>query len=133
MNLHRRRGSAQVEFALLLPVLMMFVYGIMEYGWMFFNRTVVQEAGRQGCRHGATLNVYDHDIETEVTDRMQDVLYSLGVDCGSVLCDIGVEVVGEVPTQRLRCTLGVDYAPLINAVPTAERLSAGYMYYLEVQ
>ena len=128
-----RRGSAQVEFALLLPVLMMFLYGIMEYGWMFFNRTVVQEAGRQGCRHGSTLNVYDHDIESEVGDRMQEVLSALGVNCDSTTCDIGVEVVGEIPTQRLRCTLAVDYTPLINAVPTASRLSAGYMYYLEVQ
>lgn len=129
----RRRGVAHVEFALLLPILMMFLYGIMEYGWMFFNRTVVQEAGRQGCRHGSTLNVYDHDIEAEVSDRMYDVLSALGVNCDTTTCEIDVEVIGEVPTQRLQCSLAVDYTPLINAVPTASRLSAGYLYYLEVQ
>ncbi len=56
MNRHtprsHRGGHSHIEFALVLPVLLMFIYGIMEYGWMFFQRTAVQEAARQGCRAG---------------------------------------------------------------------------------
>lgn len=41
----RSRGANHIGFALMLTVLMLFVYGIMEYGWMSFQRTAVQEAG----------------------------------------------------------------------------------------
>lgn len=129
----RRRGSAQVEFALLLPLVLMFFYGIMEYGWMFFHRTAVQEAGRQGCRHGATLNTADHDVEAEVIDVTESVLSGLGVDCDRHACEIVAEIEGEAPTSRLRCTVSMDHRPLTNALPVPETLAAGYLYYVEVQ
>jgi len=128
-----RRGSATLEFALLLPVLLMFFYGIFEYGWMFFHRTALQEAGRQGCRHGATLNTADHDIEAEVVDVTEGMLEALGIDCGRAECNVTVELEGESPTQRLRCSVVMNHQPITNALPVPETLAAGYLYYIEVQ
>lgn len=129
----RRRGANHIEFALLLPVLMLFIYGIMEYGWMFFQRTAVQEAGRQGCRHGSTLDPDDPQLSSEVTSRTEDALARLQVDCQGRDCDVDVTVVGEAPLARLRCQVSIRYSPLVNAVPTPERLAAGYLYCFEVQ
>lgn len=133
MSRGRRRGANHIEFALLLPVLLMFFYGIMEYGWMFFQRTAVQEAGRQGCRHGSTLDPDDPHLRAEVTARTEDALSRLQVDCQGRECDVDVTVVGEAPLARLRCEVSVRHTPLVNAVPTPERLAAGYLYYFEVQ
>jgi hypothetical protein len=129
----RRRGSASIEFALLVPFLLMFFYGIFEYGWMFFHRTAVQEAGRQGCRHGATLNAFDHDVEGEVIARTEAVLENLGIDCARNNCEVTVEVEGEVPEQRLRCAVTMDHRSITNALPIPDTLAAGYLYYIEVQ
>lgn len=131
--LPRRRGSATIEFALLVPIVLMFFYGIFEYGWVFFHRTAVQEAGRQGCRHGATLNTFDHDIGAEVTEVTEDMLESLGIDCGRASCDVRVAIEGESPTQRLRCTVTMNHQPITNTLPLPETLAAGYLYYIEVQ
>lgn len=49
----RQRGAAAVEFALVLPFLLMVVLGAIDWGWYFFVREVVTNAAREGARAGA--------------------------------------------------------------------------------
>ena len=128
----RRRGHSHVEFALILPVLLMFLYGIMEYGWMFFQRTAVQEAARQGCRAGATM-APDEDYDAVVEERALSALEGLSVDCQQINCNVSTEEEGELPELRLRCEVAVEYKPLLNVLPTPTTLGAGYLYYFEQQ
>jgi Flp pilus assembly pilin Flp len=44
------RGASAVEFALLLPVLMLILVGIMEFGYAFFIQASVANATRVGMR-----------------------------------------------------------------------------------
>jgi len=46
----RARGGAVVEFAVVLPLLMTILLGIIEYGWVFMVRQTMQNAAREGCR-----------------------------------------------------------------------------------
>jgi Flp pilus assembly protein TadG len=54
------RGAAAVEFALVLPVLLMIVLGTIDWGWYFFVSQVVTNAAREGARVGS-LTAYDPD------------------------------------------------------------------------
>jgi Flp pilus assembly protein TadG len=45
-----RRGLELVEFALLVPLLMLFVFGVMEYGWLFIKQHQTGRAARAGAR-----------------------------------------------------------------------------------
>lgn len=47
---HRRRGGAIVEFAVVLPLLLTILFGIIEYGYVFMVRQSLQHAAREGCR-----------------------------------------------------------------------------------
>ena len=49
-RLHRARGAAVVEFAVVLPLLLTILFGIMEYGWVFMVRQTLQTAAREGAR-----------------------------------------------------------------------------------
>ncbi len=51
------RGAAAVEFALLVVVLLTFIFGIIEGGWVFFNWLVVTNEAREGARWGAVRYV----------------------------------------------------------------------------
>jgi hypothetical protein len=128
-----RGGSAHLEFALILPVLLTIIFGIMEFGWLFFQRTAVQEAMRQGCRQGATLDPASDDIDAEVEALTLTALGGLGVRCDDGACVVRTTLEGSHPTQRLRCVADVAYRPLVRLVPVPAQLSAGYVYYLEVQ
>lgn len=46
------RGAAAVEFALLLPVFLLILFGIIEFGMIMYGREVVTNATREGARAG---------------------------------------------------------------------------------
>ena len=48
----RRRGLATIEFALVLPLLLMLTLGTMEYGWLFLQAHQITNAAQQGARIG---------------------------------------------------------------------------------
>ena len=47
-----QKGAAAVEFAIVLPMLVLLVFGTIEFGLMFFNKQVVTNASREGARAG---------------------------------------------------------------------------------
>ncbi|MGD9723026.1 MAG: TadE/TadG family type IV pilus assembly protein [Pirellulales bacterium] len=47
----RRRGGAIVEAALVLPLVLMFLFGIMEYGRYVMMRQILTNAAREGARY----------------------------------------------------------------------------------
>ena len=54
---HSRRnasGLATLEMALILPLLLLMVFGLIEYGWLFFKHQQVAAAARTACRYGIT-------------------------------------------------------------------------------
>jgi len=62
-ELKKKRGQAMVEFALVLPVFILLLMGIMEFGLIFHQYLVVTAASREGARAAA---VGGTDAEVEV-------------------------------------------------------------------
>lgn len=50
----QRRGITSVEFALIIPVLMVMIMGIVEMGTMFHSWLTLQKAAQSGARFAAT-------------------------------------------------------------------------------
>jgi Flp pilus assembly protein TadG len=48
-----QRGAAAVEFALVLPFLMLIVLGTIDWGYFFFVEQIVTNAAREGARVGS--------------------------------------------------------------------------------
>jgi len=66
----RERGVAAVEFALLLPVLALILFGIIEFGLLLYDQQVITNASREGARAGiveAATRPILADITTVVT------------------------------------------------------------------
>ncbi len=53
----RREGQSMVEFALILPLMVLFVAGIFDLGRAFFADITITNAAREGARYG----VLNHD------------------------------------------------------------------------
>lgn len=65
-----RRGATTVEFALCLPILLAFVFGIMEFSRITQLQQSVRLATFQGARAGIPLNASTSDVQTEVNAVM---------------------------------------------------------------
>jgi Flp pilus assembly protein TadG len=74
-------GSVAVEFALLLPVYIAFIFGIIEFGRMIWIRNTMEFAAEQAARYGAiTTGATTATIE----DKAKDPSYLIGVDPATV-------------------------------------------------
>ncbi len=48
-----KKGQGLVEFALVAPILLMMVFGIVDFGWMVFNFSQLTNAMREAVRYGS--------------------------------------------------------------------------------
>ena len=76
-NANRSRAAAIVEFAVVLPLLLTILFGIIEYGWVFMVRQTLQTAAREGCR----IAVLQTSTEpyTAVNNRVTQVMAPTGL------------------------------------------------------
>jgi Flp pilus assembly protein TadG len=68
----RDRGVALVEFAMVLPLLCLLIFGVIDFGFMVNRDTLINNAAREGAREG-TLNT-DH---SDIVDVVESSLSSL--------------------------------------------------------
>ncbi|MFT3789200.1 MAG: TadE/TadG family type IV pilus assembly protein [Tepidisphaeraceae bacterium] len=66
-----RRGSAVMEAALVLPVLITLTMGAMEFGYFFYVKHTLQGAAREGARAAITPSATSSDVTTAVTNSMR--------------------------------------------------------------
>lgn len=52
-----QKGASAVEFAIVLPLLLLIVFGIVEWGMYMFNRHIITNASRTGARRGIVQEV----------------------------------------------------------------------------
>jgi len=71
----RADGQALVEFALVLPILVLILMGIIEFGRIFFAYLVITEMAREGARYAAVGY-----IEEDVVLHLQDMAGILDSD-----------------------------------------------------
>ncbi len=72
---HLRWAAVAVELAVVMPFLLLMLFGIIEYGWIFTVRQGLVTAAREGARTAALPGA----TEQEVADRITDTLTPLGV------------------------------------------------------
>jgi Flp pilus assembly protein TadG len=79
----RRKGTTIVETAIVLPVFLLFVFAIFEFGHAFMVAQVIRAASREGARNGITEGA----TSAEVISRAEDVLSS-AIDLTSVTISV---------------------------------------------
>ena len=74
---NRQRGAAAVELAIILPFLVVLVFGMIEFGIMFYDKAVLTNASREGARAGIT-GLGDPEIKQIVLNYCNVNLVNLG-------------------------------------------------------
>jgi hypothetical protein len=81
---HRERGVIAVEFALVMPILILLVLGIIEFGLGYHAWDATQNAAREGARLGA-VSPNPGEIEARVrgtTSFLNQDELAVTVECG---------------------------------------------------
>ncbi|MDD2433344.1 MAG: TadE/TadG family type IV pilus assembly protein [Clostridia bacterium] len=68
------KGQALVEMALLLPLLLLLLFGIIEFGRVMSASFIVTHGAREGARYGA-VGATDSEIVTRIQTKAAVALY----------------------------------------------------------
>jgi Flp pilus assembly protein TadG len=84
-----RRGQSLVEFAVILPVFLLILAGIIDFGLGLYSQMTVINAAREGARLGAVIAGKDPAMETDINKRVQAM--SAGLDKSKLTVDISCQ------------------------------------------
>ncbi|HVR33225.1 MAG TPA: TadE/TadG family type IV pilus assembly protein [Acidimicrobiia bacterium] len=112
------RGAALIEFALLLPLLLMLLLGIVSVGIAYNHQISITHAARESARFAATLPVTNFEAEPVPIDAWLDAVATQAVEDATGSLD------ASVPGQRV-CVAYVHPSAVAPGVETRNRVEIG--------
>jgi Flp pilus assembly protein TadG len=121
-----QNGAALVEFAIVLPMLILVLFGTIEFGLILFNQNVITNASREGARAGIVVRSDRFmtgdpvNVSTKVNDWLSNNLVTFG---GTGVPQIYVEILDATTN---------NFAQFNTITPEANR-STGFQDPLKVR
>ena len=116
-----RRGSQAIEFALILPVFLMLVFGGIDFLWLMIEVAQVQQAVSSGCRGGAATGVNAYtDPYARAQELIEDTLFrTTRYNCSLGGCDVAVTEsdLSSPEVLWMRCDLEVSHSSITGFIP----------------
>jgi Flp pilus assembly protein TadG len=122
---HHPAGQSMVEFALLLPIIVLLLVGVFDLGRAFFSYIAITNAAREGARvvtfwpGKATIADVNTAINTEIKDSpMVQVgnIASRVIECGdpSAIVTTSTELQSCTSEHSIRVTLTYTFEPILS-------------------
>jgi len=111
----KERGVGLVEFALVLPLLLVLTLGVIDVSRGFWVKNLAYQAAREGARHLVVRSVAD---SASVRARVQQVVESAGVTLSSLT------ITGAGSGELMEVRVGVEFNWLYPGL--FDWLGAGY-------
>lgn len=135
---HGRRGAEAVEFALVMPVMVLILVGMIEMSWLFYTRASLDSSTSVGCRAGALVDPGINEsnlseVEDTASTSLITAMDQLGLRDCNTRCAAEVALTGAQPSRTLVCTVEYDFQPLIGLVLPRMVLVANQVVRMEWQ
>lgn len=101
---NRRKASTVAEVAVVMPLLLVFLFGIIEYGWVFFSIQTAQHAAREAARIGILQTSDMTDVADKVAEKMGNLPYTVEIENVPSQCLVKVKII--MPYEEVSLTDG---------------------------
>jgi len=104
------RGAALVELAIILPLLLLILMGIIEFGLLFYNQQVLTNSSREGARAAIARSTYNGVVldANAIEDIVEDYLGLGKTHTDRRLITFGSDPDPDVTTNGLGGLYGTD-------------------------
>lgn len=116
MRLQCRKGQSLVEFVLILPLLLIFLFGVIEFGLVFYNKAVITNASREGARaaivsvSSRTLASVRNQAETVALNYLRNNLVTFSNSTPAVIANPNPGAIAPFTiNDELTVTVTYDY------------------------
>ena len=114
-------GAALVEFAIVLPVLLVLIFGMIEFSVMLYDKAMITNASREGARTGIVYSyptpISAAEIAQTVDDYLQGHMISFG-DSSTPNVAVSGECAGTGDPLTVTVTYNYDFLILPNFIQT---------------
>jgi hypothetical protein len=141
-----KRGASAIEFAIWLPILLMFISAVVDWGMYMTTRVTVARAVMEGTRFGAavfepTTVPAGSQIVPRARARTTNLIQNMGVSCAPPGCNIQVTYCNAgdggpcsaPPFDGLVVEVTVPYVPFFDFVPTPDQINEKFLMAVENQ
>lgn len=116
----RERGASAVEFAIIMPVILLLVFGIIGYGVMLAFRQSLSQAASEGAR--AAVGAPASGVSAAAQSAIQSAMATYGKSCtDGVTCTISTPApcAGDSSHTCVQVTVSYPYRddPIVPNVP----------------
>ena len=110
----RRRGTAAVEAALMMPLVVLMTFALIKYGWLYVKVQQINNAARHGARVAARADSDDQLVKDEIA-LLMDKIWPSGPDVDPPPAEWPVTIVpgitdGMLTGTIITVTITIDYA-----------------------
>lgn len=127
-RLHKsEKGQSLVEFVLVLPILLMLVLGVLEFGWMLNAKVTVNAAVREGARVRAALGYSSSNNNTYDTAATNAILEALDTSNITLVVSPNYDIDSDSQgSNRVTVKISTQVSPLIGIFITGTQTVDGY-------
>ena len=86
--LKNQDGVSAVEFAIVLPLFVVLIFGIIEFGVIMYNKAIITNASREGARFAILFDSVVH-TDLHIENRVKEHLNFDPNDNSSILINLG--------------------------------------------
>ena len=115
-NKRNRRGQTMVEVAILLPLFMMLMLGIMDFSRLYWTQSVVRGAAYEGVRMAILVEATDAQVESTIIEELK---------MGGVSVTPAMTVSERTPNTPVDVTVTVpfDFIAIDSLIPALSSLT----------
>jgi Flp pilus assembly protein TadG len=114
------KGISSVEMAIVLPLLLFLVFGVVQFGLAWWVSQIITNGAREGARLGAVMR--DPPLsETEIVTKVRSYLTASGFDGSQATVNVDYKM-EEDSVSASDCSSGCEVAvsisvPITNLIP----------------
>ena len=115
-----RRATVLVEAALVMPFILLILFGVIGYGWIFLQKQHITQAARHGVRIGIPAGATSAEVQAGIADWMLLAgLAGSGYQVTILPADVSVLNLGEtltvsvsVPFANTNLDINIPFVPM---------------------
>lgn len=120
-------GQSLVEFVLVLPILLLLILGVLEFGWMLNAKVTVNAAVREGARVRAALGYSSANNATYNSAATNAILEALDTSNITLVVSPNYDIESDSQgSNRVTVTISTQVNPLIGIFITGTQTVDGY-------
>lgn len=132
MRPRRQRGSITVEFAFALPIVLVLLAAVVEWGWLLAREAALVQVVREAAHAGART-LQEDDPEAVALLRARADLQAGGFDPDDASLSVSTYDSGAAAQQVIELSLELPYEPIVGLLPVPATLRSEIVMRLEDQ